>query len=96
MDQQTVVVRQIEGEDRSEELRLPAPAPANEGKTTAAWTLTLFGCVGATVVALGMVLASAGMIWTGAVILALGAVVSVALRGLGYGQPRPQTTTTST
>ncbi|MFV0253662.1 MAG: HGxxPAAW family protein [Beutenbergiaceae bacterium] len=89
MDQRTVVVSQIEGaEPVREELVLPAAAPANEGKTSAAWILTLFGCIGSLVVAIGMVMASTPAIWAGVVVLGVGALASAIMRGLGYGQPR--------
>lgn len=89
MKSQTVVMRQVEGADPvSEEMVLPAPAPANEGKTTAAWTLTAAGCVGALLVAFGMTLPHAVLLWIGIIVIVGGIVASAVMRGLGYGQPR--------
>lgn len=85
-----MILRQIEGAEPVEEpVVLPDAAPhANEGKTVAGWTLMYVVGLGATLVALGMVLSLAVLLWVGVGVIVLGLVASAILRALGHGQPR--------
>jgi fatty acid desaturase len=65
-----------------------AAAPANEGKTVAAWTTVAIIVVGAIVAALGVALGQAWLDWTGAAIILAGLVVGAFMRRAGFGQPR--------
>lgn len=90
MEQQTVILRQVEGAEPVEEpVVLPDAAPnANEGKTVAGWTLMFVVGLGATLVALGMVLSVVALLWAGLGVIVLGLVASAILRAMGHGQPR--------
>ena len=85
-----MILRQIEGAEPVEEaVVLPDAAPnANEGKTVAGWTLLYVVGLGATLVALGVVLSMMPLLWAGAGVIVLGLVASAVLRALGHGQPR--------
>ncbi|MFC0674847.1 HGxxPAAW family protein [Brachybacterium hainanense] len=63
----------------------PAP-PHNEGKTTAAWVMTVGTVIGSIVVALGLVFSSSMMMAVGAAVIALTIVLSIVLRMAGLGQ----------
>jgi uncharacterized membrane protein YfcA len=65
-----------------------AAAPANEGKTVAAWTTVAIVVVGAIVAALGVAFGQAWLDWTGAAIILAGLVVGAVMRRAGFGQPR--------
>ena len=65
-----------------------AAAPANEGKTVAAWTTVAIIVVGAIVAALGVAFGQAWLDWTGAAIILIGLVVGAVMRRAGFGQPR--------
>ena len=65
-----------------------AAAPANEGKTVAAWTTVAIVLVGAIVAALGVASGQVWLDWTGAAIVLAGLVVGAFMRRAGYGQPR--------
>lgn len=71
----------------------PSAPPANEGRTVAAWTTTAVVVLGAIVVAVGMVLATPWLAWTGGGVAILGLVVGGVLSALGYGQPHRRPTT---
>lgn len=90
MEQQTVILRQVEGAEPVEEpVLLPDSAPnANEGKTLAGWTLMYVVGLGAALVALGMVLSTMPLLWAGVAVIVVGFVASAILRALGHGQPR--------
>ncbi len=72
---------------RTETLRLPPAAPpTNHGQTTAAWTTTLIVLVGATVAAVGMIVALVWLFWVGLAVVVLGLVVGKVMQVLGHGQ----------
>ena len=62
-------------------------AHANHGGTPAAWTLMTLAAIGAVVVAVGLILSSREATIAGIVIILIGVVVSLVLRGMGKGQP---------
>jgi hypothetical protein len=64
-----------------------AAAPANEGKTVAAWTTVALVVLGAIVAAVGVASGLAWLDWTGAAVILLGLVVGAVMRKAGYGQP---------
>jgi len=90
VEQQTVILRQVKGAQPVEEpVVLPDAAPhANEGKTLAGWTLMYVVGLGATLVALGMVLSVPVLLWAGVGVIVIGLIASAVLRALGHGQPR--------
>ena len=65
-----------------------APAPANEGKTVAAWTTVAIIVIGAIVAALGVATGLAWLDWTGASVILAGLIVGALMRRAGLGQPR--------
>ncbi|WP_434080720.1 HGxxPAAW family protein [Sanguibacter sp. Z1732] len=66
----------------------PSHAPhANHGGTPAGWALMGVSAVGAVIVAIGIILPSNPVILAGVIVLVVGAVISLVLRGLGMGQP---------
>lgn len=65
-----------------------AAAPANEGRTVAAWATVGIIVVGAIVVALGIASGQTWLDWTGAAVILAGLVVGAVMRRAGYGQPR--------
>ncbi len=73
----------------SRDYDLPPVAPFhNEGKTVAGWVMFWGVCLGAVVVALGMVIWETWVIAAGAAVLVLALVVSGVLSVMGMGQPR--------
>lgn len=64
-----------------------APAPANEGKTAAAWTTVTLIVLGAIVVAVGIAAGQHWADWVGVAIILLGLVVGGIMRKAGFGQP---------
>lgn len=76
-----------------EHYRLPEGVPFdNHGRTTAGWTFAIGVCVGVFVAGLGLIFSPA-LVWTGAVIVLISAVVSFALHLTGRGQPTRLTQT---
>lgn len=72
---------------RTETLRLPPAAPpTNHGQTSAAWTTTLIVLVGATIAAVGMIVALAWLFWVGLGVVVLGVVTGKVMQVLGHGQ----------
>ncbi len=90
VEQQIVITRQISGTEPVEETAvLPDAAPnANEGKTVAGWTLTCVTSLGATIVAIAMVIPSTPLLWAGVGVTLLGLALGAILRAMGHGQPR--------
>lgn len=87
--EQTVIVRQVDGETIEEPVGLPVMAAhRNEGKTIAAWTLMWVVGLGALLVAIGMPMESTPLMVAGVVVTVLGLVASAVLRAMGHGQPR--------
>lgn len=70
----------------------PAP-PHNEGKTPAAWTLTLSVVLGSVVVAVGMILAQMLVIAVGAGLMVLGVAAGVVMSLAGLGKKRTKAAT---
>ncbi|GAB2976674.1 MAG TPA: HGxxPAAW family protein [Actinotalea caeni] len=89
MEQQSIIVRQVGSEPVEEPVVLPDAAPhANEGKTVAGWTLMYVCALGATIVAIGMIIPSTPVIVAGVVVTVLGLALGAILRAMGHGQPR--------
>ena len=65
----------------------PTVAPANEGRTVAAWTTVTIVLIGAVVAALGVAFALPWLGWTGGGVIVVGAVVGGVMRAAGRGQP---------
>lgn len=65
----------------------PAP-PHNEGKTTAAWVMTVGVVAGSVVAALGLIQASPTVMIIGSAVMAATVVLSVVLALAGFGQKR--------
>lgn len=65
---------------------VPPQPPHNEGKTPAAWLMTVGVVLGATVAAFGLVQASLPVIGIGAGMVALTLLVSFVMRLAGMGQ----------
>lgn len=73
----------------SRDYDLPPVAPFhNEGKTVAGWVMFWGVCLGAVVVAVGMVMWETWVMIVGAALLVLALVVSGVLSVMGMGQPR--------
>ncbi|GAB4096257.1 HGxxPAAW family protein [Brachybacterium squillarum] len=68
---------------------VPPPPPHNEGKTPAAWTLSLGVVIGITLAALGMVIAMPALLVVGIVVAALSVVAGVVMSVVGLGKKRP-------
>ncbi len=64
-----------------------AAAPANEGKTVAAWTTVAIIVIGAIIAALGVATGLAWLDWTGGAVILVGLVVGAVMRRAGFGQP---------
>ncbi len=60
----------------------------NEGKTIAAWILTMGSVLGTVPVALGMILPMPVLIWVGIGMIAVAILAGVGLALAGFGQPR--------
>ncbi len=75
--------------DRSGEVNYlpPAAPPRNHGHTTAAWVTVTLVLLGAVVASVGMVLAEQWMLWVGIGIIVVGLVLGRVLKMLGFGQP---------
>lgn len=63
------------------------PPQSNHGRTVAGWFLFWATCVGVVVIAVGAILFNKVTIGVGAGVVALGLVISIALRVMGLGQP---------
>lgn len=66
----------------------PSAAPANEGRTVAAWTMVAIVLVGAVVTAVGIATGLPWLAWVGAGVIVVGLIVGGVLRSVGYGQPK--------
>ncbi len=76
--------------DRAEEARLPEAAPpTNHGHTVAAWVTVSVVMVGAVVASAGVLATAAPLFWAGLVVCVLGVVAGRVLRAMGLGQPSP-------
>lgn len=85
-------MRQVDGRQVEETIVLPESAPHhNEGKTVAAWTLTVVTSLGTLLAAIGMVLSNAPLLWVGVVVAVAGLALGAVLRAVGLGQPRSAT-----
>lgn len=71
----------------------PAP-PHNEGKTIAAWALTVGVVLGAVVAAFGIALLNFVYVWVGAAIIVVTMIVSIVLKFAGLGKKRHDSTRT--
>ncbi|MGY5764443.1 HGxxPAAW family protein [Brachybacterium sp. DNPG3] len=71
---------------------VPPPPPHNEGKTVAAWTLTLTVVLGSVLVAFGMVLPMMALIGVGTAVIILGIVAGIVLSIAGFGKKRTKAT----
>jgi len=65
----------------------PAP-PHNEGKTVAAWSMTVGVVAGSVVAAFGLAIMNLLLIVIGSVVIVAAIIVSVALKFAGFGQKR--------
>ena len=64
----------------------PNPAPANEGRTVAAWSTVMIVVVGAVIAAVGVAVSLPALAWSGAGVVVIGLIVGRVLGSLGYGQ----------
>lgn len=69
----------------------PAP-PHNEGKTVAAWVMTVGVVAGSIVAAFGLALMNLLVMAVGAIVIAATVVVSIVLKLAGHGQKRHEVT----
>lgn len=68
---------------------VPPPPHHNEGKTVAAWTMSLGIVLGSLAIGVGMVVSDLNiLIWVGAAVVVLALIVGVVLSLAGLGQPR--------
>ncbi|CAM3954913.1 hypothetical protein M3A96_02390 [Helcobacillus massiliensis] len=70
---------------------VPPSPPANEGKTLAAWVLSVLVVVGAIVAAFGLATASQLVMIIGAAVIVVGLIAGFGLAKAGKGQPREHT-----
>lgn len=76
-------------ENREKAYLPPVAPPRNHGHTVAAWVAMASVMVGATVIAVGLVVPASWLVWTGAGVIVLGLLVGGVLRKAGLGQPEP-------
>ncbi|MFC7374371.1 HGxxPAAW family protein [Brachybacterium sp. GCM10030267] len=69
---------------------VPPHPPHNEGKTAAAWTLTMGVVFGSAIVAAGMILAMMLLVWIGIGVMALAIIAGIVMSLAGLGQPKPE------
>lgn len=67
----------------------PAP-PHNEGKTVAAWTMTVGVVIGSILAAYGLIVMTATLMVVGAVIIGATVILSSILSMAGLGKKRPR------
>ena len=65
-----------------------AAAPANEGRTLAAWTTVAIIIIGGIVAGLGVAFGQPWLAWTGGGVIVVGLVVGAIMRAAGHGQPK--------
>jgi hypothetical protein len=67
---------------------VPPEPPHNEGKTIAAWLMTVTSVVGAILFAFGLTLDVPVLLIAGPVVIVVGFLISFVLRQVGLGQKR--------
>jgi hypothetical protein len=66
---------------------LPAVAPNNHGRTSAAWATNGLIVLGALIAAIGVMIPMLALLWVGAGVVVAALAVGAVLRALGHGQP---------
>ena len=81
------LARRAQHVTRTEAMHLPPQtAPANHGKTVAAWFTTVSVVVAFTVAALGVAFAVVWLFWVGLGLVVLALIGGLVLRAAGHGQ----------
>ena len=72
---------------------VPPTPPHNEGKTPAAWTLSLGVVIGAVIAAVGMIMAAYPVMAIGAGVMLLAVVAGIVMSLAGFGKKRAKAAT---
>lgn len=67
---------------------VPPTPPHNEGKTPAAWTLSVLVVLGVLGISLGMITGQILFVWVGIAVIIVGLITGFAMRSMGLGQKK--------
>lgn len=67
---------------------VPPTPPHNEGKTPAAWTLSVLVVLGVLSISLGMITGQILFVWVGIAVIIVGLITGFAMRSMGLGQKK--------
>lgn len=67
---------------------VPPTPPHNEGKTPAAWTLSVLVVLGVLGISVGMITGQIIFVWVGIAVIIVGLIAGFAMRSMGLGQKK--------